>query len=306
MEQYKNIKDTINNKLLFKLSQIGYALDCDLLFTNRIAEINQDINLVNFLNNGDKIFISVLPNELTINLEQLVKILQHKNIKVYFYLMYEPIVPAHIINLLFPVAIKFFINNNVYEHPHIHCMPIGIRDCEKVVPNHKGFSHDYLYNEGLKQTEKDILCLMCFSFTDYERNKCYNLLKGTKFIVNLNDNNYEKQPSIHCGKVPVWINYEFTNRSIYVLSPKGNGEDCHRFYEAIYLNSIPIVKRTNTAFDKLYNVFPCLIVNDWNEVTEELLLEKKDEYFQKIINFKTKYPNYITDLNSINELLLQM
>jgi hypothetical protein len=304
MEQYKIIKDQINKILLFKFSQIGYALDCNLLFTNRIPEIKQDINLVNSLNHGDKIFISVLPNELTINLEQLVKILQKKNIKVYFYLMYEPIVPVYIINLLFPVAIQFFINNNTYEHPLIHCMPIGIRDCEKVVPNHKGFSHDYLYNEGLKYSEKDILCLLCFSYTHFERNRCYQILKDAKFIVNLNDNNYEKQPSIHCGKVPVWINYEFTNRSTYVLSPRGNGEDCHRFYEAIYLDTIPIVKKTNTAFDKLYNLFPCLIVNDWNEITEDLLLAKKDEYLQKIRDFKTKYPNFMTNLQ--NDLLLQM
>ena len=112
---------------------------------------------------------------------------------------------------------------------------------------------------------------MCFSFTHFERNRCYEMLKNQNFVLNLNNGNYEKQPSIHCGKVPVWTNYEYTHKSIYVLSPRGAGEDCHRFYEAIYLYSIPIVKRTNTPFDKLYNVFPCLIVNDWNEVTQELL-----------------------------------
>jgi hypothetical protein len=48
MEQYKIIKQQINNNLLFKLSQIGYALNCDVLFTNRIPEIRQDINIVNF------------------------------------------------------------------------------------------------------------------------------------------------------------------------------------------------------------------------------------------------------------------
>jgi hypothetical protein len=122
----------------------------------------------------------------------------------------------------------------------------------------------------------------------------------------LNDESYEKQPSIHCGKVPVWINYEYTHKSIYTLSPRGAGEDCHRFYDAIYLDSIPIVKRTNTVFDKLYEVFPCLVVNDWNEITEKLLLDKKDEYLQKIIDFKNKYPRALTDLDSIHELLLQM
>jgi len=306
MENYNLIKNNVNNNLLFKLSQIGYALNCELLFTNRIPEIQQNVNLAYNLNYGDKIFISVLPNELTINLNEIVRILLIKNIKVYFYLMYEPIVPIVIIQLLFPVALGFFINNNVYEHPLVHCMPIGIRDCEKVVPNHKGFSHDYLYNEGLNSVNKEYLCLLCFSYTHQERFNCYNLLHNKNFVNNLNDNAYEKQPSVHCGKVPVWINYALTHKSYYTLSPRGAGEDCHRFYEAIYLDSIPIVKRTNTPFDKLYNIFPCLLINDWNDVTEELLSTNKDILMQKIKDFKTKYPDAFTDINSIQELLLQM
>lgn len=305
MDNYILTKNEVNSRLLFKLSQIGYALNSDILFTNRVSEITQDINLVNNLKHGDNIFISVLPHELTIDLHQLVSILQFRNIKVNFYLMYEPIVSINIVNLLMPVTLHMFLNNNVYEHPQIHSMPIGIRDCEKVVPNHKGFSHNYLFNEGLKTVEKNMLCLLCFSYTHYERNRCYETLKNKDFVVNLNDGSYEKQPSVHCGKVPVWVNYETTHKSYYTLSPRGAGEDCHRFYEAIYLNSIPIVKRTNTAFDKLYNVFPCLIVNDWNEVTQELLESKKEECFAKLKEFKLKYPNAFTDLNSIQELLLK-
>ena len=305
MENYNIIKNTINSRLLFKLSQIGYALECDLLFTNRIPEIEQNVFLASYLKNGDKIFISVLENELTIDLNKLVNILLQTKIKVYFYLMYEPIVPIYIINLLFPVSLGFFINNNVYENELIHNMPIGIRDCEKVVPNHKGFSHDFLYKEGLLQRTKEYLCLLCFSYTHTERYSCYNTLSTLPFVTNLNDGSYEKQPSIHCGKVPVWINYELTHKSYYTLSPRGAGEDCHRFYEAIYLDSIPIVKRTNTSFDKMYNIFPCLIVNEWHEVTEELLLNNKDIIMQQIKDFKTKYPNALTDINSIQELLLQ-
>lgn len=306
MEEYNIIKNRVNNKLLFKLSQIGYALHCDLLFTNRIPEIEQNIELVNYLKNGDKIFISVLPNELTINLHELVHILHNNKIKVYFYLMYEPIIPCNIIELLFPVSLGFFINNNIYEHPLIHNMPIGIRDCENVVPNHKGFSHNYLFNEGLKEYTKEYLCLLCYSYTNNERFRCYEELKDKPYVLNLNDTIYEKQPSIHCGKVPVWINYAYTHKSIYTLSPRGAGEDCHRFYEAIYLDSIPIVKKTNTIFDKLYDIFPCLIINDWNEVSEEFLLKNKNECLQKLIDFKNKYPNAFNELNSIHELLLQI
>lgn len=299
MEQYNIIKKQINTRLIFKLSQIGYALNCDLLFTNRIPSIRQDVELANYLKTGDKIFISVIPNELTINLHRLVLILKNKNIKVYFYIMYEPIVPVNIIQLLYPVSLGFYINNNFYEDSLIHGMPIGIRDCGNVVPNHKGFSHDYLFKEQLNIVKKEYMCLLVFSFTNNERYRCYNELKDKSFVINLNDKQYEAQESIHCGKVPIWINYEYTHKSLYTLSPRGAGEDCHRFYEAIYLDSIPIVKRTNTVFDKLYNVFPCLIVNDWNEVTEAHLTEKKDECLQKLVMFKNKYPTIYTINNDI-------
>jgi hypothetical protein len=306
MEHYNAIKSDVNKRLLFKLSSIGYALSCDLLFTNRLPEIEQNVELVNHLKSGDTIFISVLERELTIDLYRLFEILQNNKVKVYFYLMYEPIVPADIIEFLYPVSLGIFVQNNVYDYPNIHCMPIGIRDCEKVFPIHHGFSHDYLYHEGLKTITKEYLCLMVFSYTHNERHRCYNELKDKPFLINLNDGSYEKQPSIHCGKVPVWTNYEYTHKSIYTLSPRGYGEDCHRFYEAIYLDSIPIVKRTNTAFDKLYRVFPCLVVEDWSEVTEDFLLKNKDECLQKMRVFKDTYPDAFTNLASIHELLLKM
>jgi len=303
MEEYNLIKSKVNDKLIFKLSQIGYALYCNAMFTNRVNQIPQDINIVSKLKNGDKIFICNI--EINICLNKLTNILNAKQIKVYFYLMGEPIIPRDIINRLLPYSLAIFANNNVYEHPNIHIMPIGIRDCEYVVPNHKGFNHNYLLNEGNVVCNKELLCLLCFSFTHNDRNVCYNVLSNKSFITNLNKNEYKKQPSIHCGKVPVWINYYYTHRSDYTISPRGCGEDCHRFYEAIYLDSIPIVKRTNTAFDKLFNIFPCLVIDKWEDVTEELLLQNKELYFNKIQEFKKKYPNAFTDLDSIHELLLQ-
>lgn len=303
MEEYNLIKNKVNDKLIFKLSQIGYALYCNAMFTNRVKHIPQDINIVSKLKNGDKIFISNAETNICFN--ALTNILNLKQIKVYFYLMGEPIIPRHIIDRLLPYSLAIFANNNVYDHPNIHIMPIGIRDCEYVVPNHKGFNHNYLVNEGNIVCNKEFLCLLCFSFSHEDRNVCYNALSNKSFITNLNKNDYEKQPSIHCGKVPVWINYNYTHKSDYTISPRGCGEDCHRFYEAIYLDSIPIVKRTNTAFDKLFNIFPCLVIDNWEDVTEELLLQNKEFYFNKIQEFKKKYPNAFTDLDSIHELLLQ-
>lgn len=51
------------------------------------------------------------------------------------------------------------------------------------------------------------------------------------------------------GTVPVIKYYEFIHSS-----HSGLGVDTHRFFEALYLKTIPIVKKTNSPFDKLYEL----------------------------------------------------
>lgn len=298
-----SIRQELNGVLRFKCSMIGFALNCDIAFTNRVPALNNELTNVHNLKKGDKIFIST--GETNINLNELVRILLKNNIQVWFYIMYEPIINKYIIELLEQVAIGFYIQNNIYDDPKIHCMPIGIRDCENIVPGHKGFSHDYLYNQSNKTIVKEYLCLLCYSYSHDERYRCYNALSKMPYITNLNDGEYERQPSIHCGKVPVWLFYEYMHKSYYTLSPRGCGEDCHRFYEAIYLDSIPIVKRTNSVFDKLYDIFPCLVVNDWSDITETLLIENKELLTTKLISFKSKYPDFLTNMETVHALALQ-
>ncbi len=53
--------------------------------------------------------------------------------------------------------------------------------------------------------------------------------------------------------------------SRYVLSPPGNGFDCHRTWEAIYLGCIPIVKKAFWPFNHLR--LPVLVLEDWSDVS---------------------------------------
>lgn len=62
----------------------------------------------------------------------------------------------------------------------------------------------------------------------------------------------------------------------FVLSPRGNGYDCVRTWEAIYLRSIPIVKKSVPMSH--FGELPILFIDDWNQITEEFLLDKLDEF----------------------------
>lgn len=66
--------------------------------------------------------------------------------------------------------------------------------------------------------------------------------------------------------------YASMRRHRFVLSPEGNGADCYRHWEALYLGAIPIVMAgpTMSSFADL----PVLFTNDYSELSEEYLEEQ--------------------------------
>lgn len=310
MNDYNQRKKYLKDRIDFNLSLFGFGVYCDYAICNRIdgEEKEPEINIdcLHNLKNGNKLFINACVSDINSIFATVIDILKINQIKLIFYIMYEPSLPYDYILQILPYTINIFLMNNKYDHPLIHNMPIGIRDGEEVRPKHKHFSQKCLLEEKKQIRDKKYLCLLCFSATHIERLRCSEILGDQKFVLNLNKQDFSQQLCIHCGKVPIDINYQKTHESFYVLSPQGCGVECHRFYEAIYLNAIPIVKRTNTVQDKTFNAFPCLIVNDWNEVTEELLENSKEKMIKKLIEFKEKYPNFMTDIDSISDLLLEL
>lgn len=65
-------------------------------------------------------------------------------------------------------------------------------------------------------------------------------------------------------------------RSYFVLSPQGNGPDCHRTWESIYLGAVPVVLAGTLAPSFTQNL-PIWEIEKWEEVlvmTDEDLIEK--------------------------------
>lgn len=71
-------------------------------------------------------------------------------------------------------------------------------------------------------------------------------------------------------------------KNAFVISPFGNGLDCHRTWEALCLGCIPIIK--TSGLDSLFDDLPVWIVKDWKEVTLENMSLKVDEL--KVKTFK--------------------
>ena len=61
----------------------------------------------------------------------------------------------------------------------------------------------------------------------------------------------------------------------FIISPHGNGLDCHRTYEAMCLGCIPIVK--SSSLDLLYKDMPVIILKKWDDINIDLLLKKSEQ-----------------------------
>jgi hypothetical protein len=65
--------------------------------------------------------------------------------------------------------------------------------------------------------------------------------------------------------------------SLFVMSPPGNGIDCHRTWEAIYFGAIPVIKREKLA-ESIYNDLPIYVVDDWSEICSLSRSQLEDLY----------------------------
>ncbi len=119
-----------------------------------------------------------------------------------------------------------------------------------------------------KSFEKKYLLYMNFSlYTNIPvRSKVYELFKNQPYCYVQSKLNYESY-------------LEDLGRSYFVLSPQGEGLDCFRTWETLYMGSIPIVE--SSALNPLFENLPVLIIDRFEQISEEFLKEKYEEMRHK-------------------------
>ena len=78
--------------------------------------------------------------------------------------------------------------------------------------------------------------------------------------------------------------------SQFVISPPGNGIDCHRTWEALYMGAIPIVRRSphTRAFAEL----PMVAVDDWSSLTDDALADLYAQFRRRTWNLERLFFPY--------------
>jgi hypothetical protein len=78
----------------------------------------------------------------------------------------------------------------------------------------------------------------------------------------------------------------------YAISPEGNGIDCHRVWECLYTNTIPIcIRSVNTEY--FASIYPIILVSSWNDLdihnlpilkfSDEIKYRLSIDYYKNII-----------------------
>jgi len=177
-----------------------------------------------------------------------------------------PVSDTKILDL--PKVKRWYAMNTMIKHPKLTTIPIGLTTHEKKHGDMRLFQEvvdmnipksSLLYiNFNVKTNPKargPVMQLM--------QSKGFDVIEGEK---PLDQKEYWMQLSSHK----------------FCVSPPGNGVDCHRIWECLYLGTIPIVMK-HPALDQ-FSGMKILFIDDWNVINEQFLEEKYQE-------FETNYDN---------------
>ena len=150
---------------------------------------------------------------------------------------------------------KWYGQNSYSLNSNVFPIPIGFENLRW--ESSFGTKTEWLGKVSNEDIEPNLLVyLNCNSNTNIkERGECYNFAKNSDFVtVDLPNLTYLE----YLRKIK---NHKF------VLSPRGNGLDCHRTWEILMMKRVPVIKREGNL-EQLYNGIPVLFVDQWEDLNK--------------------------------------
>jgi hypothetical protein len=176
-----------------------------------------------------------------------------------------------------PKLIVWFAQNIDFQHPKLKALPLGIANNYWEHGNIGMFHNAQRSPVPLEKKLPRMYVNFSAGSNPAERNAALNQSKKMSCC----DIVGRKKPARYL---------EETKQYRYVLSPPGNGIDCHRTWEALLVGSIPIMKRS--LLDSLFDELPVIFVDDWSELTEEFLEKKYQEILSGSYKYERMYADY--------------
>lgn len=147
------------------------------------------------------------------------------------------------------------------RHNKLRPIPIGLdlHTTQWQLGSHEAkIAHITSQNAAAHRRKQAVLCDAHLTRSHPDRARMYEAAKGSASITMLN----EKRP--FADLMRLYGQYQF------VLSPRGNGIDCHRTWEALLAGCIVIT--VTSSLDRMFaeHGFAIVVLRDWGELDEEL------------------------------------
>lgn len=160
--------------------------------------------------------------------------------------------------------------------------------CDKIIPIPIGLENLHYFNNGL----------IDLNASKSESHNSKKLISSNKDLIlsarfNIGTNYFERVQLATELKKKYGNEYKFVvkaekykkevERARFVLSPPGNGMDCHRTWEALVMGAIPVVKKGFLA-ESLIRDMPIICVEDWGDflsLSDSEMIDLYDSFIGK-------------------------
>ena len=233
-------------------------------------------NNVDFINDGDLVYCKID------NLPRMVHLLSATN-KVVDIITHDSDyeINGHVFESFYTKNIRNWWGVNVnYSHPNLRSIPLGIGN--PYVPETPK-EDDWISFEKYQQDKLLYINHRVETYPD-ERKYPYDHFSTNDWLTI--DVPQEK------GNFDLYM--KSMSRHKYMLCPRGNGIDTYRFWECLYMDVIPIVKRCiNIEF---YLDLPILVIDDYDQLTRDFLEENYTNIMNKKWDIRKMTCDYWIDL----------
>ncbi|PAV77720.1 hypothetical protein WR25_26580 [Diploscapter pachys] len=171
-----------------------------------------------------------------------------------------------------PYLIRWYSTNTDVFHPKLETIPIGIGNA-KYKHGNLPMLLDAVRTLSKPYDKRETNLFAAFSLgTHPDRGKIFNATCTNK---DLNAKCFDP------NQLATWdVFLKEMGNSRFVLSPRGNGIDCHRTWESIIMGSVPIVP--NSSIRNVYVGERVLVVDDLTKLNATFL-EERYNYFKNAI-----------------------
>jgi hypothetical protein len=133
--------------------------------------------------------------------------------------------------------------------------------------------------EIIQQQQREKLVYANFSRSTDKKRRGFSGVTRESIKLMLEENGIKFQKSVAAVDY-----YKQLSKYKFVVSPEGNGIDCHRHYEALMAGCIPIVEEHPGIREK-YRGCPIIFTRDYSEITPEYLENVYDSMMRETYDF---------------------